>query len=77
MICFDTITASKIMNDLVYCDTFIEYQKDSILFLNEAVKNQKIIIQGQEKEYKIKRFGFIISNLTTIFISIVGYFAAK
>lgn len=65
------------MNDLVYCDTFIEYQKDSILFLNEAVKNQKIIIQGQEKEYKIKRFGFIISNLTTIFISIVGYFAAK
>lgn len=73
-ICFDTIVASKIMNDLIYYDAIMIQKNDSLVLLNENNERQKNVIELQERKLENKNTGLWITGgfnlLTTILIAL-------
>lgn len=77
MICFDTITASKIKNDLDYCDYAIKSKTDSL----DVLKNQINIVQAVNQKYDSvlfnkKKIDFI-QYATIVVLTIINWFALK
>lgn len=77
LICIDTVTASKIKNDLEYCDKYIAYQADSIEQLRQDNVSLGLISQTQQKEYNLKKLGLILTNATTLIVGIFGILISK
>ena len=73
-ICFDTIVASKIMNDLIYYDAIMIQKNDSLVLLSENNERQKNVIELQERKLENKNTGLWITGgfnlLTTILIAL-------
>ena len=73
-ICFDTIVASKIMNDLIYYDAIMIQKNDSLVLLSENNERQKNVIELQERKLDNKNTGLWITGgfnlLTTILIAL-------
>ena len=73
-ICFDTIVASKIMNDLIYYDAIFVQKNDSLVLLSENNERQKNVIELQDRKLDNKNTGLWITGgfnlLTTILIAL-------
>lgn len=73
-ICFDTIVASKIMNDLIYYDAIMVQKNDSLVLLSENNERQKNVIELQDRKLENKNTGLWITGgfnlLTTILIAL-------
>lgn len=73
-ICFDTIVASKIMNDLIYYDAIMVQKNDSLVLLSENNERQKNVIELQDRKLDNKNTGLWITGgfnlLTTILIAL-------
>ena len=73
-ICFDTIVASKIMNDLIYYDAIMIQKNDSLVLLSENNERQKNVIELQDRKLDNKNTGLWITGgfnlLTTILIAL-------
>lgn len=72
VLCFDRITASKILNDLRYCDTIIVQKNDSIIILNEHIQRQKRAIDLKSEKIKNKNTGLFLTALTNILLGLVA-----
>lgn len=87
LICFDTITASKIMNDLNYCDSINLYVKDlqqelnlKIDTINECkyqLSNYQKVTNKQDSIILNKQKIDIIQYTTIIILTIISYFVSN
>lgn len=72
LLCFDSITGSKIVNDLVNMEKTIVLQKDTIKQKNEFIVLQKEIIKQKTK--KIWNRNFIIAGENILILALLGIF---
>lgn len=87
LICFDTITASKIMNDLKYCDSINLYVKDLQQELNLKVdtvneckyqlSNYQKVTNKQESVLFNKQKIDFIQYTTIVILTIITYFVSN
>jgi hypothetical protein len=77
MICFDTITASKIKNDLDYCDYTIKSKTDSLEVLKSQINSVQAVNQKYDSVLFNKKKIDFIQYATIVVLTVINWFSLK
>lgn len=70
-VCFDTLTASNIMNDIQYMDCLIVQKSDSICVLTDIIANKDLIIEKKNRQIDNKNTGLWVSGGVALLTNLI------